>query len=222
MYRIVNPLRSHQQFRQSIQLAALGEHLPGAEIEGICCDINHVWRDRQLPPAVMVRSMVYRHLCPDRSIAAVLADLAALAGPGGQAPTDSAWCQARSQLPEAVLQELIERKARQARRRFGHAHRWRGRTVFVFDGSTVSMPDDPALVEAFGYANTKHGPSRFPVARIGFLEVAGLEVIWAHRLGAYRDDEDRLFHEMWQTLPSGCICLFDRWLSSFYNLAKLR
>ena len=42
-------------------------HLPG---------IGHIWRDRQLPPGPTVRSMVYRGLHPDHSIAAVLRDCA--------------------------------------------------------------------------------------------------------------------------------------------------
>jgi hypothetical protein len=84
------------------------------------------------------------------------------------------------------------------------------------------MPDEPSLVKAFGYAPTRHGPSRFPVARITFLELAGLEVIWDYRLDEYTCDEDRQFHGLWDRLPSGCICLLDRKFCSFYNLAKLR
>jgi hypothetical protein len=222
MYRIVNPHREHQQFRRSIQLAAIDKQLPQREINDVCRQLGYAWRTRQLPPDVLVRSMVYRHLNPDRSIAAVLADMAAVSKPGNTAPSDSAWCQARSHLPETVLVELIFRKARACRRRFSRQHLRFGRPVFIVDGSTVSMPDEPELVEAFGYANTKHGFSRFPVARITFIELAGLEIIWDYRLRHHRCDEDRQFHEMWDVLPDGCICLFDRWFSSFYNIAKLR
>jgi hypothetical protein len=222
MYRIVSSPRSPRAFRKSLQLAALEELLPDHEIEAICRDAGHAWRKRQFPPGPTVRSMVYRGLNPDHSIAAVLADLGALLGPDTPAPTDSAWCQARSRLPEAVLTRLIVREARLARRRFGRTHRWRGRQVFRVDGSTVSMPDEPSLVEAFGYTRTRHGPSRFPVARITFLELAGLDVIWDYRLDAYTRDEDGQFHDLWKRLPSGCICLLDRKFCSFYNLAKLR
>lgn len=222
MYRIVSPSRSHQEIPRSVQLAALEEHLPDAEIVQICRDIRHTWRNRKLPPGATVRSMVYRALNPDRSIAAVLADLAALAGADAEAPTDAAWCQARARLPEAVLVELIRRNARRARRRFGPDYRWHDRWVFIVDGSTISMPDEPSLVRAFGYASTRHGPSRFPVARVTFIEVAGVAAIWDYRLDEYRCHEDSQFHGMWQGLPSGCICLCDRKFCTFYNLAKLR
>ena len=222
MYGIVNPEKSHQEFRRGIQLAALKDQLADNEIEGICRDIGHLWRRRELPPGVMVRSMVYRGLSPDRSIAAVLADMASGLGGQADAPTDSAWCQARSRLPEAVLTELTRRQARRTRRRFGGKHLWHGRPIFIVDGSTVSMPDTPVLAEAFGRIGSKHGPSRFPVARITFIELAGLEVIWDYRLEECRCDENTQFRMMWHTLPRGCICLFDRYLSSFYTLAKLR
>jgi hypothetical protein len=200
----------------------LDELLPDAEIEAICRDIGHLWRNRKLPPGQTVRSMIYRGLNHDHSIAAVLADLAALSGHDGPAPTDSAWCQARDRLPEGVLAELIFRQALHCRRRFGRSHRWHRRHVFIVDGSSVSMPDEPSLVDAFGYTNTRHGFSRFPVARITFIALAGLEVIWNYRLDEYTCDEDTQLHDMWHILPTGCICLMDRKFCSFYNLAKLR
>lgn len=222
MYSIVTTPVPSRSFPESIPLAALGKMLSDTEVEGICRDIGHRWRRRQLPPGLTVRSMVYRGLHPDHSIAAVLAQLAALLGPEVPVPTDAAWCQARSRLPEAVLTELAVRRARECRRRFGQACRRHGRWVFRIDGSTLSMPDTPLLAHEFAYSGNRHGPSRFPLARITFIELAGLKLIWDYRLGPYRCSEDAQLHDMWQTLPSGCLCLLDRLFCSFYNLAKLR
>ena len=222
MYRIVNPIKSHQEFRRSIQMAALEEMLCDEEIQDICVGLGHIWRNRELPPPVTVRSTVYRSLSHDRSISAMLADFAASAAPCSSAPTDSAWCQARSRLPEAVWTELLQRSARRLRRLVGKEYLCFARPVYIVDGSTLSMPDEPDLVETFGYANTKHGLSRFPVARITFITLAGTEAVWDYRLDDYRCDENHQFHDMWEALPEGSICLFDRHFSSFYNLAKLR
>lgn len=197
MYRIVPPSESHEHFCRSLPLAALEEHLPEEEIHEICHDLGHAWRARQLPPGVTIRSCVHRALNGDHSIAALLADLAAADDLDAPVPTDSAWCQARSRVPLTVFRELIARRARRCQRRFGAPYRWQGRRVLIVDGSTVSMPDEPELVEAFGYAPTRHGPSRFPVARITFIELAGLEVIWDYRLDDYRTSEDEQFQEMW-------------------------
>lgn len=222
MYRIVQSSASYQRICRSLQLAALDEWLPDQEVESLCRDLGHEFRRRELPPGVTVRSMVYRALHPDHSIAAMLADLAALLGPDQSAPSDSAWCQARCRLPQDVLTTLIHHRARVCRRRYGKPYRWHGRWVFIVDGSTVSMPDEPALVEAFGYADTRHGRSRFPIARVTLVELAGLEEIWDYRMSEYRRSEEAQFQEMWPGLPRGCICLLDRKFCSFYILAKLR
>jgi len=223
MYGIVGSRRSHRRFRRSLQLSALEEFLSDAEIEAICVEHGHAWRRRLLGPGDMVRSMVYRRLSRDRSIARVLADLAAIRSGegGGSAPTDSAWCQARDRLPQAVWEDLIARSADRLLSRVGGDHIWRDREVLIFDGSTVSMPDDPRLVESFGYANTRHGFSRFPLGRISFLVRFGVEAVLDYRLGPYRTDENEQFRDMWTSLPKGCICLCDRHLSNFYNLSKL-
>ena len=219
---IVSPTELQQQFRHFSQLDAVAEHLMDQEINEICRDLGHAWRDRRLTPGVTVRSCVHRALNKDHTIAAVLADLGAGDDPLLTVPTDSAWCQARSRLPLAVLRELIARRARDCKDRFGQPHQWHGRPIVIVDGSTVSMPDEPELVETFGYANTKHGPSRFPLARITFIELAGLEVIWDYRLDDYRTSEDQQFQEMWCSLPARCIVLADKKFGSFYTLAKLR
>jgi len=222
MVSIVTSPNSQQEFPRNVQLQAVDEHLDDDEIHDICRDLGHQWRDRTFTPAATVRSCVHRALNGDHSIAAMLADLAAGECPDEPIPTDSAWCQARSRLPLEVFIELIGRRARDCQQRFGKIFQWQGRPVFIVDGSTVSMPDEPELVNAFGYAKTKNGPSRFPVARITFIELMGLECIWDYRLDDYRTSEDAQFMDMWPSLPDGCIVLADKKFGSFYMLAKLR
>jgi hypothetical protein len=210
-----------QTFSQRIPFAALAEVLTDGEIETICRQLGHVWRERRLPPAIMVRSMVYRSLHRNQSIKTLLADMAA-ADIRREAPTDAAWCQARSRLPAALWPELIQRSVQRLAGSVGDHFLYWGRPVFLVDGSTVSMPDEPELVETFGYANTKHGLSRFPIARVTFLVRAGVQAVCDYRIGPYRTGEDAQFNQMWPAIPNGAICLFDRKFCSFYNLAKLR
>lgn len=213
--------RSQEEFRQALQGPVLRELLSDAEIETICLELGHVWRDRQLPPGVTLRSMVYRGLHPDKTIAHVVDHLAAC-GEVCPSLSNSAWCQARNRLPEAVCQEMIARSADRLRGLAGDQCLWRGRPLFGIDGSTLSMPDEPDLVEAFGYASGKHGPSRFPVARITFLVLPGAQAVWDYRLDDYRCSEEAQLHDMWDRLPQGAILLADKKFCSFYNLAKLR
>ncbi len=221
MFIIDKSTEDPQTFSQRVPFAALAEVLTDGEIETICRQLEHVWRERRLPPAIMVRSMVYRSLHRNQSIKTLLADMAA-ADIQRKAPTDAAWCQARSKLPAALWPKLIQRSVQRLVDSVGDQFLDCGRPVFLVDGSTVSMPDEPELVETFGYANTKHGLSRFPVARMTFLVRAGVQAVCDYKIGHYRTGEDAQFNQMWPAIPKGAICLFDRKFCSFYNLAKLR
>ncbi len=221
MYIIDKSTEDQQIFSQCIPFAALGELLTDAEIGTICKQLGHTWRERKLPPTIMVRSLVYRSLHRNRSIKTLLTDMAA-ANLQHKAPTDAAWCQARSKLPQALLPELIQRSEQRLVSLVGHQYLYCGRSVFLIDGSTVSMPDEPELVKTFGYANTKHGLSRFPVARLTFLVRAGVQAVCNYKIGHYRTGEDAQFNQMWPKIPNGSICIFDKKFCSFYNLAKLR
>ncbi len=221
MYIIDKSTEDQQPFSQQIPFAALRELLTDAQVETICRQLGHLWRERRLPPAAMVRSLVYRSLHRNQSIKTLLTDMAA-ADIWHQAPTDAAWCQARSRLPVALWPELIQHSTQHLVGLVGHHFLYCGRPVFLIDGSTVSMPDEPELVQTFGYANTKHGLSRVPVARLTFLVRAGVRAVCDYRIGHYRTGEDAQFNQMWPAIPNGAICLFDRKFCSFYNLAKLR
>jgi hypothetical protein len=218
---IDSELKNQQQKGAVLQLAALSELLGDEEIETVCRELGHQWRERRLPPGVTVRSMVYRGLHPDHSIKATLADMAAAESGIEEAPSDASWCAARSRLPEELLPQLIQRSAWRLQKSVGNKHLYRGRPVYHFDGSSVSMPDTPELVAAFGYANTKHGPSRFPTARIAFLTLAGVEAVVGYRLDSYRTSEDKQFRSLWNCIPPGALVVFDRFCSSFFNFAKL-
>ncbi len=222
MNGIVTATTSHHLFDHPAQLAALQEHLSDVEIETICRRLGHKWRDRDLPPGVTVRSLVYRSLNADKSINAVLADLAAADMADMVDVTDSAWCQARSRLPQELLDTLVRCSDKRLATMTGQQYSCWGRAIYLADGSTVSTEDTPQLVEAFGYAETKHGPSRFPVARITLLARAGVEAIFAYRLDAYRISEQAQLYDMWDRISRGAILITDRKFSSFYILAKLR
>ncbi len=221
MYLIDKSTEEQQIFSQRVPFAALAKVLTDGEIETICRQLGHLWRERRLPPALTVRSMVYRSLHRNQSIKTLLADMAA-ANIQQKAPTDAAWCQARSKLPAALWPELIRQSAQRLVDFVGHRFLHWGRPVFLVDGSTVSMPDEPELVETFGYANTKHGLSRFPVARLTFLVRVGVQAVCDYKIGPYRTSEDAQFNQMGPAIPNGAICLFDKKFCSFYNLAKLR
>ena len=221
MHNIDKLTKCHQAISQNISFAAIQDLITDAEIQAICRQLGHTWRQRLLPPPTMIRSMVYRSLHRNRSIKTLLADIAA-ADIHAQTPTDSAWCQARSKLPADLWPQLIQHSGQRLTRLVGHKYLYCGQPVFTIDGSTVSMPDELQLARTFGYADTKHGLSRFPVARITFLVRLGVQTVCDYEIGCYRTGEDAQFKRMWPKIPNHSICLFDKKFCSFYNLAKLQ
>jgi hypothetical protein len=222
MNNIVSVAKSHHNFDQSCQVAALEKYLSDSEIQTICRQIGHKWRDRHLPPGTTVRSLVYRSLSPDKSIKAALADLAAADPNNTIDVTDSAWCQARSRLPQELMDRLVLRSDQRLSEIAGRDYWYQNREVYLVDGSTISTEDTADLADAFGYTDSKHGASRFPVARITLLVRAGVDSIFDYRVGPYRTGEQAQLYEMWHRVPQNSIVISDRNFCSFYILAKLQ
>lgn len=221
MYRIDNPADSHLGFSNGVQVAAFQELLDDEEIELICRRLGHRWRDRIFTPAVTVRSILHRALNPDKSIRAILTDLAACDSRLKHTPADASWCQARSRLPRGLWKKLLDQSVKHLEDLTSGQFLYKGKQLFLIDGSTISMPDTLELVDHFGYSSVNQGLSRFPLGRITFVVLAGCECIWDYRFADYRTSEDAQLHQMWDQLPKGSICIFDRNFSSFYNLSKL-
>ena len=83
----------------------------------------------------------------------------------GIAFTDSAYCEARSRLPLAVLQALLRRLVLTCRPVTDSTGLWRGHRTWLVDGTGVSMPDTPELQRAFGQPTNQAPGCGFPVAR---------------------------------------------------------
>jgi hypothetical protein len=221
MHNIDKLTKSHQAISKNISFAAIRDLITDSEIQAVYRQLGHIWRQRLLPPPTMVRSMIYRSIHRNRSIKTLLTDIAA-ANIQIKTPTDAAWCRARSKLPAELWPRLIQQSEQRLTHLVGHKYLYHGLPVFIVDGSTVSMPDEPQLVKTFGYADTKHGLSRFPVARMTFLVRLGVQAVCSYEIGHYRSGEDAQFHRMWPKIPNRSICLFDKKFCSFYNMAKLK
>jgi hypothetical protein len=80
-----------------------------------------------------------------------------------------AYARARQRLPEALLAVLTRQTGAAADRAALDPWRWLGRTVKLFDGSTVSMPDTPKNQAAYPQSRAQAPGVGFPLARIGVL-----------------------------------------------------
>jgi hypothetical protein len=135
--------------------------------------------------------------------------------------TDSAYCDARSWLPLAVLQALLRRLVEACRPVTDSTGLWRGHRTWLVDGTGVSMPDTAEMQRAFGQP-TNQAPGRgFPVARVLTLSHAGTgrlrHIVTAPLCSREMSRVARLHLE----LHAGDVRVGDRAFGTFAHLALL-
>jgi hypothetical protein len=78
--------------------------------------------------------------------------------------TAAAYCQARARLPIRFVNLLLERFSSAVQQSALDDGLWHRHRTFLVDGSGCSMPDTPALQEAFGQSAEQRPGFGFPVA----------------------------------------------------------
>jgi Insertion element 4 transposase N-terminal len=120
------------------------ELLPELVIRQVIDELKIRYKKRLFDPFVTLWAFLSQVLAPDQTCHnAVSQIIAYLTGFGVELPsTDtSAYCQARSRLPEKLIEKLFSQTAQSLEEKVRAEHLWCGRNVKVIDGSTVSMPD---------------------------------------------------------------------------------
>lgn len=140
----------------------------------------------------------------------------------GMDATPTAYCKARRRLPLGLVQRLSERVARRLQRQHeAEAElRWRGRRVYLSDGSSGSMPDTPELQQHFGQPGGQQRGCGFPVAMMLLLtDAAGLITQMLAR--PHRTHEASQLASLYQTLEPGDVLVYDRAACSYAHFALL-
>ena len=136
-----------------------------------------------------------------------------------------AYARARQRLPEALLAMLTRHTGDAADRAALQPWRWLGRTVKLFDGSTVSMPDTPKNQAAYPQSRTQAPGVGFPLARIGVLfslSVGTVLDLGIRRWAGKFQSELAMLRDMIPRLNHGDVLLTDRYLCSYMEIALLR
>jgi hypothetical protein len=180
----------------------------------LCRDCGHRWRERVLGPVTTIHLFVLQVL-HGNTACAHLPHLA------GTAFTDSAYCQARARLPLTVLQALLRRLVEACEPLTDTVGLWHGHRTWLVDGTGVSMPDTPALQQAFGQPTNQAPGCGFPVARVLALFHAGtglLQHLITAPLCSHEMSRVGLLHP---ELRAGDVLVGDRAFGTFAHLALL-
>ena len=185
-------------------------------------------RQRLFPPYVTLWTFLLQVLSPDGSCRDAITRLRAFQVAQGHSPCSpntSSYCKARARLPEAVVACLAQEVGQRLSHSVPGHWRWKGRTVKLVDGSTVSMPDTPANQEAYPQHTQQQRGRGFPIARIlgVFCLASGSLVTFA--VGRYcgkETGEPALLRQVAGCLAPGEVVLGDRCYSSYFMVASLQ
>jgi DDE family transposase len=186
------------------------------------------WLDRIFSPLVTLWVFLGQVLSADHSCRAAVARLLAHRLARGQArcsPRTGAYCQARRRLPESFFADVAcsvgRRLDDQAERRW----RWQGRRVYLFDGTTVSMPDTPENQAAYPQVYNQKPGLGFPIARLGALislACGAVVNLGFCRYAGKGQGEVSLLRRLWDVLRPGDVVLADRLTANWATIAMLQ
>lgn len=147
-------------FSGVLTAAMVGEALQRCGVE---------FRDRVFNPAVTLWAFVWQTLSADHTCGDAVARVVAWRVAQGRRPCSAntgSYCQARARLPLQLLRDLLRHIGAQLHAQMPADWRWKGRSVKVVDGTTVSMPDTKANQRRFPQPRTQKPGLGFPLARL--------------------------------------------------------
>jgi hypothetical protein len=186
------------------------------------------WLDRIFSPLVTLWVFLGQVLSADHSCRAAVARLIAHRLAQGQSPCSAqtgAYCQARQRLPESFFAAVARQTGQALEANVAPQWLWHGRHVYLFDGTTVTMPDTPKNQEAYPQVSNQQPGVGFPIARVGALISLACGAIL--NLGVCRyvgkgQGEVSLLRTLWDLLRPGDLLLTDRLQANWLNILLLQ
>ena len=196
-------LNRMRQYLESTQLKAIHNLLPKKIIRKICRQGEYRFRNKLLTPVVTVFHMINAAMSRERSFQSAWNNI-------GETGRSGSLAKARQRLPLTVLQHLDKWVVQQIEHDFTPQFKWRGHRVIGVDGTCVSMSNQAELMRLFGQADSKHGSSRFPIARIVFAFMLNPLISLGHKMSSYKTGENALFSGLIKKLQKGDLIIADR------------
>lgn len=160
-----------QQFLQGdagVFDGVLGEQ----EVAALVAELVEPYRERIYPPLETLRLFISQVLSPDRACQDVVGRRLSERLAQGQSRSalgTASYCDARGRLPLVLPKTLCALIGERLESKTPARWRWQGRSVKLFDGTRVSMPDTPSNQNAYPQSHEQKPGLGFPLARIGAL-----------------------------------------------------
>jgi hypothetical protein len=186
------------------------------------------WLDRIFSPLVTLWVFLGQVLSADHSCRAAVARLIAHRLARGQRACSAqtgAYCQARKRLPEAFFSQTALRTGRALDDGADKGWLWKGRRVYVYDGSSVTMPDTPANQAEYPQPVAQKPGLGFPLARIAAVfslacgAVVGLGIC---RYAGKGQSDLGLLRKLLGLFRPGDVMLADRLMCAWTEMVMLK
>ncbi len=186
------------------------------------------WLDRIFSPLVTLWTFLGQVLSADHSCRAAVARLIAHRVSQGQSPCSAetgAYCQARKRLPESFFADVARQTGRTLEAGVDPQWLWKGRRVYVYDGSAVSMPDTPANQRDYPQPDTQKPGLGFPLARLAAvfsLACGAVLDLGICRYAGKGQSELGLLRGLWDLFRAGDVVLADRLMCAWTEMVMLK
>ena len=186
------------------------------------------FRDRVFSPVTTIWGFLSQVLSEDHScrdaVARVIAHRAA-SGLEPCSPNTTSYCNARARLPIGVLRTLARRTARQLQAHLPDGWKWNGRSVFIADGSHVSMPDTEKNQTGYPQPVVQQPGIGFPLARLAVLLSLATGACHDLAIEPYAGKgtgETTLLRQMYDSLQPGDVVVADALFDNYFLAYELR
>src|SRR5215471_5895468 len=197
-------------------------------VTGALTATSMCWLDRIYSPLVTLWVFLGQVLSADHSCRAAVARLIAHRISRKQCPCSSetgAYCQARKRLPEEFFSNVARRTGQTLDANVDAKWLWKSRRVYVYDGSSVSMPDTAENQRAYPQPIVQKPGLGFPLARIAAifsLACGAVLDVGICRYAGKGQSELGLLRTLWELFRPGDVLLADRLLCAWAEMAMLK
>lgn len=134
------------------------------------------------------------------------------------------YCKARQRLSETMISELAKAVAKRNEQRVKKRWRWQDRTVYLVDGTTLTMPDTLSNQESYPQTSALPKGLGFPICRaVGIISLSTGSLMDA-RVSPYHGkgaSEQTLLRNMLGVFKPGDVVLADAFYSTYFLLEHM-
>jgi hypothetical protein len=185
------------------------------------------FRDRVFSPVTTIWGFLGQVLSEDRSCRDTVSRIIAHRTANGMpscSPSTASYCNARSRIHPSVLSTLAKRTAEELQASIDDQWKWNGRSVFIVDGSYVSMPDTEENQAVYPQPPNHKPGIGFPLARITVMLSLATGACHELAIAPYKGKgtgEKALFRQIYDTFSAGDVVLADALFDDYFIVCDL-